>query len=711
MQENRSFDSYFGSFPGADGIPMANGRPTVCVRDPRNGGCQRPFVDHADDNGGGPHGAPEARQDIDRGKMDGFVAAAESAQQGCVDPDDPNCEVGPLDVMGYHTRSDIPNYWSYARNFVLQDHMFEPVASWSLPEHLFQVSGWSAKCSQRDDPSSCTNQIQTPGPKPAQSAKKHPAGSPGTPIYAWTDLTYLLHAHRVSWGYYVVKGTEPDCTNDSALTCIPGRQNAATPGIWNPLPYFDTVNNDDQLGNIQSVANFYKAARSGSLPAVSWVVPSGQVSEHPPSSVSGGQSYVTSLINAVMQSPDWDSTAIFLAWDDWGGLYDHVVPPRVDANGYGLRVPGLVISPYAKRGYVDHQRLSFDAYAKFIEDDFLGGRRLDPKTDGRPDPRPDVRENKGILGNLTSDFDFTQTPRPPVLLPVHPITTLAPSVPFSPVTPAVTPGNGQATLTWRAPSSDGGAAIKGYVITPFADGRVRASESFNSTARTQTIVGLVNGDIYSFTVAAKNTLGVGYPSLATSPKRIGVPTAPAPPSTSPRDHAVTLSWDPPAQNNGSRVIGYAVTPFVGTAAQTAHTFHTAARTETITGLTNGRTYTFAVAALNADGTGPRSNPSNQVVPGTPLAPSHVTAVALSQSGAVTLSWQAPNATNGAPITGYVVTPYIGTRSQGHVNLGSATTHHIITHLRPGATYSFKVAAKNTYGTGPRSRPSNLTKPT
>jgi hypothetical protein len=101
-----------------------------------------------------------------------------------------------------------------------------------------------------------------------------------------------------------------------------------------------------------------------------------------------------------------------------------VVPPTVDQNGYGLRVPGIVISPYAKRGYIDHQILSFDAYDKFIEDDFLDGQRIDPASDGRPDPRPDVRENEKILGNLISDFNFSQSPRPPVLLPVHPRTTL-----------------------------------------------------------------------------------------------------------------------------------------------------------------------------------------------------------------------------------------------------------------------------------------------
>jgi hypothetical protein len=131
------------------------------------------------------------------------------------------------------------------------------------------------------------------------------------------------------------------------------------------------------------------------------------------------QAWVTSLVNAVMRGPDWKSTAIFITWDDWGGFYDHVVPPVVDRNGYGLRVPGLLISPYARHGYIDHQILSFDAYLKFIEDRFLGGERLDPLTDGRPDPRPSVRESSPILGNLFWEFNFRQEPRPPLLLPQH----------------------------------------------------------------------------------------------------------------------------------------------------------------------------------------------------------------------------------------------------------------------------------------------------
>jgi phospholipase C len=146
-------------------------------------------------------------------------------------------------------------------------------------------------------------------------------------------------------------------------------------------------------------------------------VPNDRHSEHPPALVSVGQAWVTRLVNAVMEGPDWPTTAIFLTWDDWGGFYDHVVPPQVDPEGYGLRVPGLVISPYARSGYIDHQVLSFDAYLKFIEDDFLGGQRLDPATDGRPDRRPDVRESLPKLGNLLADFDFNQPPHSPLILP------------------------------------------------------------------------------------------------------------------------------------------------------------------------------------------------------------------------------------------------------------------------------------------------------
>ena len=415
MQENRSFDSYFGTFPGADGIPMQDGVPAVCVPDPAKHTCVRPYYDPADKNAGGPHSESNATADVDGGKMDGFIAQAEHAASNCA-ANDPACAGAKgTDVMGYHDGRDIPNYWTYAKDFTLQDHLFESDASWSLPSHLYMVSEWSAKCSIAGNPGSCVNAPQGPA-LPPDFGKKSATPKP-PPDYAWTDLTYLLHRQNVSWGYYVFNGTEPDCQDDSAMTCTPVRQNATTPGIWNPLPYFDTVNQDGQLGNIQSLTNFYAAAKAGTLPSVSWIDPTAAVSEHPPALVSTGQAYVTGLVNAIMSGPDWSSTAIFLSWDDWGGFYDHVTPPVVDQNGYGLRVPGIVISPYAKKGYIDHQTLSHDAYVKFIEDDFLHGQRLDPATDGRPDPRPDVREDSTTLGNLANDFDFSQKPLPPVILP------------------------------------------------------------------------------------------------------------------------------------------------------------------------------------------------------------------------------------------------------------------------------------------------------
>ena len=427
MQENRSFDSYFGTYPGADGIPGLAGNPGTlpCLPNPTTGGCAHPFHDRQDRSLGGPHSYNAARADINGGKMDGFVAEQVTGMAGCAQTFNPACgnSAGTPDVMGYHDGSDIPNYWTYAHDFVLQDHMFESDASWSLPSHLYMVSEWSAYCSLRGDPQSCRSAPESPG-DPPDFARHLGVAVPTDPSYAWTDLTYLLHKNGVSWGYYVYKGSEPDCDNGAALSCAPVGQNAKTPGIWNPLPYFTDVQQDGQLGNIKSLTNFFADARNGNLPAVSWVTPNGTVSEHPPGLISAGETYVTGLINAIMHSPDWSSTAIFLAWDDWGGFYDHVAPPHVDGQGYGLRVPGLVISPYAKQGFIDHQTLSFDAYVKFIEDDFLGGQRLDPQTDGRPDPRPDVRENAPQLGDLAADFDFSQQPRPPVILPVRPPTDL-----------------------------------------------------------------------------------------------------------------------------------------------------------------------------------------------------------------------------------------------------------------------------------------------
>ena len=420
MQENRSFDQYFGTYPGADGIPAG-----VCLPRP-NAPCVPIHHNPNDLNWGGPHGTEGAEEDIDGGRMDGFLRTA--AEQGskctttdpkCTCPTDTLCE----ELAAYHDPREIANYWTYAANYVLQDHMFEPVLGWSLAAHNFLVSGWNAVCS-------------TTNPSPMEclgSTERSPARN-------WTDVTYLLHKAGVSWRYYLYEGAEPDCINSEALSCEPSRQSPETPGIWNPLASFSDVKEDNQLGNIQSVSQFWRAVHETSgcqLPNVSWIVPDQPVSEHPPALVSKGQAHVTTVINAIMRSPCWSSSAIFVSWDDWGGYYDHVVPPRVDWLGYGLRVPGLMISPYARAGFIDTQQLSHDAYLKFIEDVFLNSARLNPSNDGRPDSRTNVRESLPSLGSLQSEFNFEQAPRQPQLLPVSPHPGPASPEPGQPKPPAI----------------------------------------------------------------------------------------------------------------------------------------------------------------------------------------------------------------------------------------------------------------------------------
>jgi phospholipase C len=434
FQENHSFDNYFGTYPGADGIPMRGGVPTVCVPDPLSGKCVKPFHTNDDVTCGGPHLSQASLADVNDGKMNGFIAEVEAqrnfgiypmawARQYCRHPEYP-AEADA--VMGYYNGSDVPNYWAYAKHFVLQDHMFEGLHSWSFPSHLWLVSAWSANCASSDNPESCVSALM-----PRDRTVKDP-----TP-FAWTEITWLLHKDHVSWVYYLDHGAmqpRPRLRKANGKFQMPPQHTgkSGVPVIWNVLPGFTDVHEDHQLDNIEDLSQFFLAAKEGKLPAVAWFSPDGYDSDHPPAKVSVAQSYVTKIVNAAMESPDWKSTAIFITWDDWGGFYDHVVPPRADSMGLGIRVPGIVISPYAKRGYIDHQTLSVDAYLKFIEDVFLHGQRLNPKTDGRPDLRPDVRENNPYTGNLMKDFDFSQRPLKPLVLPVHPKTALVENAPVVP---------------------------------------------------------------------------------------------------------------------------------------------------------------------------------------------------------------------------------------------------------------------------------------
>jgi phospholipase C len=434
MQENRSFDSYFGTYPNANGIPQG----TCVPMDPANPnqGCVAPFHDQHDVNSGGNHGSVNAQADLDDGittaKMDGFVKQQDksfSRKPGQRELFDPGGFLPGLqrhDVMGYHTDAELPNYWSYAENFVLQDEMFEGVRAFSGSAHIDMTSEWVATCKSVTDVSTCTTNPHVSPPNKLQNA------------FPWVNLFQLLDIHGISWKYYLADGVEPDCDDDE-MTCDPQIQAHGVLSLWNPVPGYNWVVAKGQAylaAHNPDADQFLLDVKSGNLPQVSWIVPSLTFSEHPDQGITQGQEYVTSLINAIMQSPYWASTAIFVSWDDWGGFYDHVVPPNVDTNrsktpiqGFGLRVPGLMISAYAKKGYIDHAVLSTDSYATFMEDVFINGDRLDPVQLGEPDARPDIRDELTVVhfpngssapvGDLMNEFDFTQQPRPPLVLSTH----------------------------------------------------------------------------------------------------------------------------------------------------------------------------------------------------------------------------------------------------------------------------------------------------
>lgn len=439
MQENRSFDHYFGTFPGADGIPSdVHGHFTVCVPlDPTNPkkGCIAPFHDPHLNNAGADHQYADAAADIDNGAMDGFVYRQTGGLPGCHKPKPGFCPgIKIHDVMGYHTDAEIPQYWAYAKAFVLQDHFFQSAPSWSFPNHLYLASEWSANCSSPLDPFSCFSDSK-------MAFRKFGRPKAKALTMPWANIIWLLDNAGVTWKYYLSPGDRPDCAEVVGVTCGIDQQKPGVPGAWNPFPFFSTFKSSEAnhpgyaADHVVVLDEFWRDARNGALPAVAWLAPSGYISEHPPHNLKTGMLYVTSVVNAIAQTRYWQDTAIFVTWDDWGGFYDHVVPPVSDKGnrqilGYGLRVPGLVISSWAKGATIDHQTTSFDAYNRLIEDLFLGSRRLNPQTDGLPDSRPDVREALPYVidrmtgeavrvGDLLNDFDFSQQPLPPLILPDH----------------------------------------------------------------------------------------------------------------------------------------------------------------------------------------------------------------------------------------------------------------------------------------------------
>jgi phospholipase C len=400
MQENRSFDNYFGKFKPEndqkiDTLPFAGnllcryekantpstGAPTGTYEPAYSSNTTELDYRHEYEQAISEMGDPTSR----------YLQPWDFISTNDIQNNHPDQNVDPKEIVGYHigsnpaTQNDIPNYYTLAKNFVLQDHMFEPVKAWSKVSHLYMVSGWSANSAR---------ETSIEGLNPPESE------------FSWNNIAQLLSGSQ--WGYYQGVGWTKNYCDKRDFQA----SQASIPPIWNPLASFPNknTNSDPQNPNITHVRAFFDQIASNKLPQVCWICPDVNVSEHAQPSreldLKTGHAYVTSIINGIMSNQAlWESSVIFLSWDDWGGFYDHVRPPITkDGFGYGIRVPGLMISPYAKKNFVDQQILSHDAYLKFIEDLFLNGDRI-PNDDGRPSQR----ETEQDLGDLLYEFDFSQT--------------------------------------------------------------------------------------------------------------------------------------------------------------------------------------------------------------------------------------------------------------------------------------------------------------
>jgi len=331
LQEDRSFDSYFGTYPGADGInlniayPAKKEEPATVI--PVH------FKDYTSQS------APMAYVDFyDKGRedMDGMLK------------------------MIYYDWSDIPNYWSYADNFVLAYRFFcATTLGWSVPTHFYAIAATSEGFL-----------LNTAHDERLESK----------------TLVDLLEEKNISWKYYMG-------TLDSVLSQDPNK--------WNPFLCFKQYRKI--FDNVVGLREFYKDAKQDNFPAVSWIIAEVEASEHPPANIRVGMNHVTNIINAIMESPSWKESAIFIAWDDNGNFFDHYRFEPTDEFGPGPRVPALIISPYAKKGYIDHTAYDATSPLKFIETIF-GLESLNSRD--------------GKSADMMNAFDFKQPPRDPVFLEV-----------------------------------------------------------------------------------------------------------------------------------------------------------------------------------------------------------------------------------------------------------------------------------------------------
>ena len=308
------------------------------------------------------------------------------------------------------TRASSTNYWAYAKSFVLSDHMFEPNWGWSLPAHLWLVSGWSARFSTPTDPSTCSSNLDGPTNGPSgRSRATRTARSTAGPISP-TSCT-----RTTSRGRTTSNAARRRTARQGRSAATRGSRARTRPGCGTRCRTSSRSATTSRPATCSRSRSFYaRGASAGRCRRSPGSRRTATTSEHPRRIDADGQAWVTRLVNAVMREPGLVELGDLPRVGRLGRLLRPRRPPQRRRERLRVARAGAASSaPTRAVGYVDHQTLSFDAYLKFIEDDFLGGARLDPKTDGRPDPRPTVREDVAALGDLARQFDFTQAPRPP----------------------------------------------------------------------------------------------------------------------------------------------------------------------------------------------------------------------------------------------------------------------------------------------------------
>ena len=369
FKENRSFDHLFGTMPGVNGATqgkLSSGRTIP--------------LSHAPDRSGNyAHDWGAVLKAINHGKMDAFDTTF-----GCGKP--------KYLCYSQYSAKDIPNYFAYAKNYLIADNFFSSMTGPSFPNHQYTIA------SQANG--AISNPMREGQKWSSNWGCDSPSGSfvvsydPSTnqfsqisPCQDYKTLADLLDAVNISWKYYApAEGTS-------------GYQ-------WSAFDAIDHIRNGPAWQrNVVSYTQFVSDASDPTnckLPAVSWLVPDTHDSEHPTAPMSQGQNWTTAQINAVMQGACWSSTAIFLTWDDNGGYYDHVAPPMVDGFGAGIRVPLLIISPFVKAGTVYSKFGTFDSLLGFVEANWRLGS---------------LKQRDRTANNLMDAFHFAgQAERTPALI-------------------------------------------------------------------------------------------------------------------------------------------------------------------------------------------------------------------------------------------------------------------------------------------------------